>query len=100
MYRGTNPILVINFSCDASRITKFRVTFVQGKEIVLEKTLSDCTIEDNKIKLQLTEAETFNFKVGVLKMQAKVQMEDGSISYSNVKEIAVKDVLNGGAFDE
>lgn len=94
MIKGTNPILVIDFSIEVSKITKLRITFAQGKDIVLEKSLADCTVEGNTIKLQLSEQETLSFKPTILKVQAKLKLQDGSILYSKIKEIEVEEPLN------
>ena len=99
MFRGTNPIITMNLSCDPSLITKLKITFKQGTTIVLEKILTDCTIEDNKIKVQLSESDTLAFKSCTLQMQARIQLSTGDILVTDVLETYVDDIFNDASLD-
>ena len=58
MYRGTTPILTFTLPFDCSVITLLSIAFSQANELVLEKTLDDCTLDGNKVILPLTEDDT------------------------------------------
>jgi len=72
MKRGTTPTLTFTLPFDTEDITKLNLSFSQKGIIVLEKTLSDLTAEDNKITYTMTEAETLALSSGQLKMQLRI----------------------------
>jgi hypothetical protein len=45
MIRGTTPTLEFTLPFDTSLIAEMYVTIAQGEKTVLEKTLSDCSIQ-------------------------------------------------------
>ncbi len=95
MIRGTTPTHTFTFSVDPSEIKEFVITYVQNDKIVLEKRMSDCTINDGKIEVMLTQEETLLFEHGVMvEMQAKALLNSGLTVASNILGTTVSRVLN------
>ena len=59
--RGTTPTITFDFPFDVSETTKFRMYFIQGKNVVLTKDETDCTISGNSVSVKLTQQETYKF---------------------------------------
>lgn len=62
MIIGTTPTHKFIFPEEVTNITEIHVIYSQGDRIILVKTLEDCTIEGNEIKVRLTQEETFRFR--------------------------------------
>lgn len=62
MERGTTATHTFNVPSDVcSKIKAIKIVYSQNDKVILEKRLSDCTIEDGKVTLRLTQEETFLF---------------------------------------
>lgn len=97
MYRGTTPTVEIEVDFDTTLLETGFVTFKQENEVVLEKEICDCELDENLISLKLTQEETLSFKCGSVLGQLRVKLNDGTtIAYDPFK-IPVKDVFKEGA---
>lgn len=90
MIRGTTPTLSFTLPFTAEYITRLSIVFAQGGDIVLEKSLDDCRIEENSITLRLSEEDTlaFSSKKKYTEIQLRVGIEDERLA----SEIIVADV--------
>lgn len=97
MYRGTTPTITFTLPFDCNVITLLNVCFSQHGQVVLEKTLEDCTIKGKTITVKLTEKETLLFKNenGTVEMQLRVGIEETRMA-SNIMIVPVKRILKDG----
>lgn len=74
MIIGTTPIHTIKAPYDIIPIIKtIKVTYKQDDKIILVKRTEDCVIEKNKISIQLTQEDTFNFEPNkIVKIQWRI----------------------------
>ena len=61
MIRGTTPTIPIDVDIDLREASSLYITFVQLDTVILEKTISDCTIDEKQILVSLTQEETLSF---------------------------------------
>ena len=61
MIIGTTPTHEFTIPSELSEFNEIHIIYAQNDKIVLLKTKEDCTIEENKISVQLTQDETFRF---------------------------------------
>ncbi len=97
MVRGTTPTFTFTLPFDGRQITALNICFAQQGQIVLEKTLSDCVVEENAIRLALTEEETllFDGDKGVVEIQLRVGSGDARMA-SNIMITTVERILKDG----
>lgn len=115
MRRGTTPTHVFTVD-DASleNIAELYITYAQGKQIVLEKTLDDVVIdtENNTISVTLTQEDTLKFKTSqwsylypndnkkdmMVEIQIRMKYDDlnHSAFASNIVLIDVEKLLKNG----
>ena len=105
MTRGTTPTHTFTLPDDltSATISALYITYAQGSKTVLEKTLSDVTINGGVITCTLTQADTLKFEVldqhcGCDKVAIQVRMKtsDGTAMASDIMRIPVMDVLKDG----
>lgn len=97
MYRGTTPTLDFYLPFECSAMKKLNIAFVQAGAIIFEKGLEDCTIENHKVSVKLTEQDTLllDDKKGCVEMQLRVS--DGSNTLaSNIVRVSVDRILKEG----
>ena len=105
MTRGTTPTHTFTLpdNLKTATLSALYITYAQGSKTVLEKTLSDVTINGGVIICTLTQAETLKFEVldqhcGCDKVAIQVRMKtsDGTAMASDIMRIPVMDVLKDG----
>ena len=105
MTRGTTPTHTFTLPDDlkTATISALYITYAQHGTTVLEKTLSDVTINGGVITCTLTQADTLKFEVldqhcGCDKVAIQVRMKtsDGAAMASDIMRIPVQDVLKDG----
>ena len=80
MIRGTTPTITYTFPIDMSNVQKFRMYFIQGSEVVLEKTEEDCSIVGNTVKTTLSQEETYSLSTKKLLItKARFLTNDGKV---------------------
>lgn len=91
MIRGTTPTITYNFPFEVDSIEKFRMYFVQGKNVVLTKTEEECTFSGTTVSAILTQEETYAFSTKkLLQTKARFLLEDGSVCGTKAKNIKVE----------
>lgn len=100
MHRGSTPTFTFELNIVPEGMTAMNVVFAQNGEVKLEKALGDCTIEGNKITLDLTEDETLLFDTdGLNNAYVDVQFKFGfgeKRAISDIVQIIVKPILKEG----
>ena len=99
MYRGTTPTLKFKLSVNTSDITLLSVALAQNSRVVVEKTLTDCTLADSAVTCPLTEEDTLALRVGyAVEIQLRVGIGDARLA-SQVFTLSVDKILRDGALD-
>ena len=99
MYRGTTPTLTFRLPIDTGSITVLSIAVAQGRQVKIEKTLSDAHLEGNVISCTLTEAETLSLIAGA-GVEAKIQLRVGvgeQRMASQIFTVPVERILRDGA---
>ena len=97
MYRGTTPTIIFSLPIDMSPITALNLAFAQKGEVLLEKGLKDCIVEENTLRVSLTEEETllFDGEGPMVEMQLRVGCGDARLA-SNIMRLSVEKILKDG----
>lgn len=96
MTRGTTPTITFTLPFSATTITDLNIAFVQMREIVLEKGLSDCTLQNNKIIVTLSEIETLKLQdLMMVDMQIRCAVGN-TVMASQIISVSVNRILKDG----
>ena len=102
MIRGTTPTHIFKTNADLSEgVSELYITYEQGTTVV-EKTLSDCTIDTedgvSSITVTLTQNETLSFADSgyVADVQIRVKFNDGTALASNILRVPISKILKDG----
>ena len=100
MYRGTTPTITFSLPFEGNRITVLSLCFAQLGEVVLEKDLAACIVEENTLQVSLTEKETLLFDAhkGMVEMQLRIGCGDARMA-SNIMRISVERILKDGCLE-
>src|SRR5574344_421214 len=99
MYRGRTPTLTFRLPIDTGSITVLSVAVAQGRQVKIEKTLSDVHLDGNVISCTLTEDETLSLTAGA-SVEAKIQLRVGvgeQRMASQIFTVPVERILRDGA---
>ena len=97
IYRGTTPKFIFTLPFSSELIGKAYITFLQKDRKAIDKELSDCEVEGNKITIKLTQADTLNLVSNIkVNIQIRALLTDGSVVASKIIEENVKDILKDG----
>ncbi len=100
MRQGTTPEFVFELPFDTEAIKNAKIIFVTYGGYKLEKRLDDCAFEGNKIRVRLSQAETFRFDcTHPLRVQLRVLTnEDEALTsdtfFVDINECLDKEVLS------
>lgn len=95
MIRSTTPMHVFNIPFDSSNIKRLRITYVQKKLTVVEKTEKDAKFDGNTITVVLTQQDTLKFDDRrPVEIQIKVMLKNGKVAATSVGELEVGRALN------
>ena len=99
MYRGTTPTLTFRLPIDTGSITVLSIAVAQGRDVKIEKTLSDVHLDGNVLSCTLTEDETLSLTAGA-SVEAKIQLRVGvgeQRMASQIFTVPVERILRDGA---
>ena len=83
------------FPYDRDNVVALVITYKQGGNILLEKTLDDCFIEAGLLSTNLTQEESLLFKANsYVSIQIKVKLADGSVDKSDEIRVVTDNALN------
>ena len=94
MRQGTTPTIVINVNnIDLSELKSVYITFEQDGYL-LRKDMSQIEIEDDEIRITLTQEETLKFKKGIVNVQLRAITQDGLVIASSIATTTVHRILD------
>lgn len=97
MIRGTTPTLEFSLPFETSLLDEAFVTFSQKGKVVLDKQLSECSVEKNTLTVKLTQEDTLKLLHDCLvQIQIRARTEDGSAVASNIIDVFVNKILKDG----
>ena len=97
MIRGTTPILEFDIPFETNLLEEAFITFSQDDNIIIDKKLSDCTLEERKIILKLSQEETLKLSCdSACQIQIRTRTLDGTSSASDIIKDRVYPILKDG----
>lgn len=96
MYRGTTPTNVFRTDADLTKASVLFVSYMQNGKVVLEKSLSEVSIQKDTIVVNLTQTETLLFQEGIITIQIRAKFPDGSSIASNLIRTSAEKILKDG----
>lgn len=97
MIRGTTPTLEFSLPFGTDLIKEVYISFAQGVNIVLEKTLEDCVCSGEMLTVRLTQKDTLMFAHGMLvDIQLRVLTVNGEALASDIIRTSVERILKDG----
>ena len=97
MIRGTTPTLRFYLPFSVELLEVAYITMQQGGETVIEKTLSECTAEQNVISVKLTQEETLKLHVGsTVEIQIRAKTAKDDALASNIMRESADRILKEG----
>ena len=94
--RGTTALHEFYTELPTDGLTTLYITYVQNDEVIVEKKLSDTTLEEGKISVTLSQAETLSFVAGRAKCQIRLKYGSDAVFATDEVACIVKDVLKEG----
>ena len=97
MIRGTTPTLSFELPTDTGELSEVWITISQKGSIVLNKTLSDCTLSGNTLTVTLTQQETLLFENdGTAEIQLRARLTGGAAVASAIIPVETDRILKDG----
>lgn len=94
MYRGTTPTVKIEIDgLDPIIIGQASLRIKQGTRVI---ELTDYTLNDDILSYSLSAEQTQSFKPGSILLQLILTTTNGKVMASDIQELPVDEVLNGG----
>ncbi len=79
MYRGeTLTTTVKGFPIPIADIDQLYIVYKTGTEVLMEKTLQDCTIDGESVKFDMTQEESLKLRCGPIMRGVVVVGKDGA----------------------
>ena len=95
--RGATISNIFTVPVDLTTAVKMYITYDQFGRTVLEKTIEDCTIETNKITVDLSQEDSLKFAENKkVKIQIRAKLSDGSAHVSKIIETTAGELLKEG----
>lgn len=95
MIRGTTPTHIFEIPFEKALIKTVKITYSQNGTVVFCKNTEDCTIEDDKITVRLTQEETLACKISSLvSIQLRILTIDGDALSSDIMVDSVQNSLD------
>lgn len=96
MIRGTTPTLAFTLPFSAENIAELYITFTQCGKQVIEKSLDECIVESNVVKVKLTQTDTLAFSCRQADIQIRAKFTNGEAVASEIIQMSVERVLKDG----
>lgn len=101
--KGSDDLIAKGCTCDHS----FTIPYAQGDIVAIvityqqkgitkvEKTIDDCTFEDGKVQVHLSQEDTLKFEDdAIIKMQIRIRLNSGLVTKSGIVETYTDNALN------
>lgn len=80
MRQGTTPTHTFTLSISVDMIKTVEITYEQGDKVVLTKHTADVEMEGKKVRLHLTQEDTFALEASkLINVQLRILLFDGSV---------------------
>lgn len=96
MRRGTTPTNTFDVDVDLRQASVMYITYAQKGRTVIEKEISDITIEEDKLTVTLTQKETLALSTGEVEIQIRAKFPEGLAVESNIMKTTASRVLKEG----
>lgn len=97
MIRGTTPTLQFIMPFSTSQLAEAYVTLSQNGEVVLDKALSDCNCDGNKLSVRLMQEETLRLQCNnITEIQIRARTDEGEAIASNIIRVTTGRILKEG----
>ena len=97
MIRGTTPTLEFVLPLDTGQFAEAFVTLSQNGAIVIDKALTECNCNQNKLSVRLTQEETLKLKCDcVTEIQIRAKTVAGDAIASNIIREDTNRILKDG----
>lgn len=97
MRRGTTPTHIFETTIDLRGAVVLFMTYNQGKKTIVEKTIDDIEVAEDKLTIKLTQEETLAFDLGKnVQIQCRAKFEDENAIASDILDVRVCDILKEG----
>lgn len=97
MIRGTTPTLEFTLPIDTGQLAQAYVTFAQRGDVKLDKPLEECTREEKKLIVKLTQEETLKLQDDrITEIQIRARTLAGDAFASNIIRESTDRILKDG----
>lgn len=97
MIRGTTPRLEFVLPFDTGLLAEAWVTISQNRSVVIDKRLSECVCEAEKLICTLTQEETLRLSCDCkTELQVRARTEDGNVLASEIIVVSAERILKDG----
>lgn len=97
MIRGTTPTLEFTIPFDTNQLAEAWITFSQLDVVVLNKTLTECQCDGNKISIKLTQEDTLQLNSdSITNIQIRARTIAGDAFASNIINRSIGRILKDG----
>lgn len=94
--RGTTSLHEFFTELPTDGLAALYITYVQNDEVIVEKQLADATLEEGKISVTLSQADTLAFVAGRATCQIRVKYTNDSAFATDEVACKVLDILKEG----
>lgn len=97
MIRGTTPTLEFGLPISKESIADAFVSFSQNQKLVIDKPLSACSCEGNKLTVRLEQEDTLKLVADQLtEIQLRVKTTDGEALASQIIKVDTYRIIKDG----
>lgn len=97
--RGTTPTITFRLPFQTDQIRDVEIYFAQ-KNFLFQKDTEDCSFEENRITVTLSQEETMQLNEGLsLRLQARIVFTNGAIGATRILNTSVVGLLKEGMID-
>ena len=97
MIRGTTPTLEFSIPFETAQLAEAYVTLSQNGAVVIDKPLSQCDCNGNKLTVKLTQEETLKLQCDcITEIQIRARTIAGDAVASNIMRVNTGRVLKDG----
>lgn len=97
MIRGTTPTLEFIIPFDTSLLNNAHVTLCQNGVVMIDKALHECSCNENKLSVRLTQEETLSLQCDcITEIQIRAKTAGGDVIASNIIREKTERILKDG----
>lgn len=97
MIRGTTPTLEFIIPFDTGQLSEAFVTLSQNEVIIIDKALTECQCNENKLSVRLTQEETLKLQCDCMtEIQIRAKTLEGEAIASQIIKVNTERILKDG----